>query len=112
MKLPNSTKAVVEREKIVAYLLDATHPDNGGKARFFESLGFRRNQWAALATALQTLAGGAEVTASAKTAHGRKYVMVGKINSPSGKSPLVMTVWIVDSGADSPRLVTAYPHEE
>ncbi|HVU27152.1 MAG TPA: hypothetical protein VHG71_05380 [Verrucomicrobiae bacterium] len=35
MKLPNADKAIVERDKIENYLLDASHPDNGGKAQFF-----------------------------------------------------------------------------
>ena len=45
MKLPNADKAVVEREKVEDYLLDAAHPDNGGKAQFFERFGFHRNEW-------------------------------------------------------------------
>ena len=41
VNLPNAHKAIVERDKIADYLLNAAHPDNGGKAAFFESLGFR-----------------------------------------------------------------------
>ena len=37
---------------------------------------------------------------------------IGRIETPSGKTPLVRTVWIVDRGFDAPRLVTAYPQEE
>jgi hypothetical protein len=44
VKLPGADKAVVSREKIVDYLHDAAHPDNGGKAEFFAQLGFRRDQ--------------------------------------------------------------------
>jgi len=40
VKLPNPEKAVVERGKVVDYLLNSAHPDNGGKAAFFEGLGF------------------------------------------------------------------------
>ena len=40
MKLPNAEKAVVEREKLADYLLNAAHPDNGGKAAFFEGSDF------------------------------------------------------------------------
>jgi hypothetical protein len=39
----------VEREKTEDYLLKAAHPDNGGKAAFFERLGFRRQKWETLA---------------------------------------------------------------
>jgi len=75
MKLPNANNANVEREKIVDYLLNPAHPDNGGKAEFFGTL-------------------------------------VGRIESPGGKSPLVKTIWIVDSGLETARLVTAYPQNE
>jgi hypothetical protein len=56
MKLPNADKAIVEREKVADYLLNAAHPDNGGKAEFFMQLGFRREQWEILAAALKALA--------------------------------------------------------
>ena len=44
--------------------------------------------------------------------HGQKYVIIGRVESPGGKSPLVKTIWIVDSGVETARLVTAYPHNE
>ena len=40
MKVPNANDPVVESDKIVSYLLNAGHPDNGGKAQFFEGSGF------------------------------------------------------------------------
>jgi hypothetical protein len=112
MKLPNAEKAVIEREKIVEYLLNAKHPDNGGKAQFFENLGFRRREWKTLAVAFRALASKSPVTHSMKSPHGQKYVIVGRLESPGGKSPKVQTIWIVDSGGEMARLVTAYPHEE
>jgi hypothetical protein len=112
MKLLNANKAVAEREKIADYLLNPAHPDNGGKAEFFEKLGFRRNEWETLASAFLALARKAEVARCLKSPHGQKYVIVGRIESPGGKSPLMQTIWIVDSGLDVARLVTAYPHKE
>jgi hypothetical protein len=47
-----------------------------------------------------------------ETVHGKKYIVDGAIETPSGKTPVVRTVWIVDEGSDVPRLVTAYPREE
>jgi hypothetical protein len=41
MKLPNLDKAIIEREKIMDYLLNPVHPDNGGKSEFFRSLGLQ-----------------------------------------------------------------------
>lgn len=112
MKLPNAALAIVEREKIAEYLLNAAHPDNGGKAAFFLSLGFDRNDWRALAEALRKLALDADVTSRVESRHGKKYVVDGRMETPSKRSPLVRTVWIIDLGLETPRLVTAYPHEE
>ena len=57
MKLPNAERAIVEREKIADYLLNSAHPDNGGKAQFFFSLGFRVEEWEVLRSAFVQLAG-------------------------------------------------------
>ena len=97
MKLPNASQARVDREKIVDYLLNPAHPDNSGKAEFFQSLGFQSVDWKVLADAFRILAGRAEVLRS--------------VTSPRGKSAQVQTIWIVDSGSEVARLVTAYPHE-
>jgi hypothetical protein len=102
----------VERGKIVEYLLNPAHPDNGGKAPFFVMLGFRREDWETLAVALRQLASGSPISQSMETIHGKKYIIDGAIKTPIGKMPVVRTVWIIDKGEDVPRLVTAYPHED
>ena len=112
MKLPNAEQAVVEREKIADYLLAASHPDNGGKAEFFGRFGFHRDGWKTLAEALLKLAREAEVSHSSTSAHGRKFVIAGKIETPSGRPVTVQTIWIMDTGAAAARLVTAYPARE
>jgi hypothetical protein len=112
MKLPNAQKAVIDRGKITDYLLNPTHPDNGGKAEFFTRLGFSSERWEILATALKNLAEAAEITAVAESAHGKKYVIAGKLQSPGGKTALVQTIWIVDKEQDAARLVTAYPSKQ
>jgi hypothetical protein len=112
MNLPNAPCAVVERSKIVDCILNPAHPENGGKAPFFFSLGFRRNEWEPLAAALLGLAESHHVAKNVVSRHGRKYIVDGRIRTPSGKAPMVRTVWIVDAGREKPRLVTAYPWEE
>ena len=107
MKLPNAERAVVDFAKVVDYLLNAGHPDNGGKARFFVSLGL--GEPAALVEALRGVAVAGEVVVQTESPHGLKFVVDGAIQSPSGRQPTVRTVWIIDGGEDTPRLVTAYP---
>jgi hypothetical protein len=112
MTLPNAQLAIVERGKIVEYLLNPAHPDNGGKAPFFMALGFGAHDWELFAAALCRLALNSPVSQNMETEHGKKYIIDGAIETPLGKMPMVRTVWIIDKGSDAPRLVTAYPHEE
>jgi len=111
MKLSDSNELVVEREKIVGYLLNPGHADNGGKAAFFMQLGFKTEQWEILAAALKTLAIESDVTKVNESVHGKKYVIIGQIQSPGGKTPRVKTIWVVDKNQNTARLVTAYPHK-
>lgn len=111
VRLPNAEKAIVERDKIADYLLNAAHPDNGGKAAFFESFGFRRSEPETLTNSFQNLARQMEVAQATVSPHGRKYVIIGQIESPIGKAANVRTIWIVDKGRDVARLVTAYPQK-
>ena len=112
MKLPNHEQAVVEEPKIVQYLLDPQHPDGAPKARFFLAMGFTRENWGALAEALRRLASDAPVSNQVESRHGRKFVVDGPLDTPSGRVVTVGTVWIINAGEEVPRLVTAYPREE
>ena len=112
MNLPNAQLARVQQTKVLAYLLNAAHPDNGGKSGFFGALGFSRADWRTLALALRRLAAAGDVTDVLAVRYGTKYVVDGQIDTPSGASAKVRTVWIVESGRNEPRLVTAYPQEK
>ena len=112
MKLPNAHLAVVEQGKVVAYLLNPAHPDNGGKAAFFAMLGFDRGDWPRFAAALRRLAVTGEVAKAMESLHGTKYVVDGRIETPTGGSPMVRSVWIVDREFEAARLITAYPRGE
>lgn len=60
-KLPAADRAVVELTKVTDYLLNASHPDNSDKARFFESFGFPASEPTLLVVALKGLAASGEV---------------------------------------------------
>ena len=112
MRLPNADRAVVALNKVTDYLLNAAHPDNGGKAKFFEAMGFSPAEPARLSAALREVAMNGSATLHSESTHGAKFIVDGPITALSGKQALVRTVWIIDREQQSPRLVTAYPHEE
>jgi len=112
VKLPNIDRVQISQAKAVEYLLSPTHPEGAGKAEFFAAMGFRHEEWQTLAEALRQVARDFPVTKSMTSLHGRKYIIDGVLPTPSGRTPIVRTVWIVDAGTETPRLVTAYPKEQ
>jgi len=50
-----------------------------------------------------------EIVATSQSRHGVKYVVDGVLPTPTGTRIMLRTVWIVETGHDSPRFVTAYP---
>lgn len=111
VKLPNAEQLIVEREKIVGYLLNTTHRYGASKARFFEEFGFRMEQWEILAQGLREHGQRNEVTKVLQTNFGARYEIDGTLPAPDGRAPHVRTVWQFDQGQLAPRLITAYPLE-
>ena len=109
MKLPNADKALVEREKIVGYLLNTAHPYGASKARFFAGFGFHAQRWELLAQALRRHAQHHGVKMMKETGHGPRFQVEGNLDTPDGRSPRVRSVWQLDRGEVAPRLITAYP---
>jgi hypothetical protein len=109
MRLPNGDHARVDQKKITEYLLNESHPDGWGKAKFFRAHGFNQETWQVLADALARHGRQNPVTGSMESPFGTRYSVVGPLEAPSGRRPMLVTVWIVEKGSDAPRLVTAYP---
>lgn len=49
------------------------------------------------------------MTQCEETPFGRRYFVEGPLTPPDGRDPLVRSVWLIETRADTPRLVTAYP---
>ena len=109
MKLPNPDKLVVEREKIVDYLLNRGHRYGASKARFFSRFGFQAEKWEQLAQALRCHGQTHQVKKAQETGFGPRYLVEGRLNTPDGRSPRVRSVWQLEPGEVAPRLITAYP---
>jgi uncharacterized protein DUF6883 len=61
---------LVERDKVVEYLMNLRHHEGASKARFFLSLGFRPEDWQVLAKALLRIAAEETVTHVVESVHG------------------------------------------
>jgi hypothetical protein len=109
MQLPNADEAIVPRTKLENYLLDLAHPIGGGKARFFLSFGFRREEWNLLAVAFRKHSQENPVANSMSDADGVTYLIEGLLETPSGRKPRVRTIWLIETGQVAPRFITAYP---
>jgi len=112
MKLPNAAMIVVERGKILDYLLNPAHRYGASKARFFVGFGFQAEKWEELAQALRQHGQTHEVKRAQETGFGPRYQVEGRLNAPDGRSPRVRSVWQLDHGEVAPRLITAYPLED
>ncbi len=108
MKMPNYTDAAVPIEKVTDYLLSFSHPRGSMKARWFALLGYSYEKPDVLAESLLTLAN-QEVLTSEKNDYGTKYVIVGDITGPNGRSAEIFSIWMLTTGSSVPKLVTAYP---
>jgi hypothetical protein len=109
MKLPNAEHAIIASDKLSDYLLSKSHLIGRWKARFFLSIGFRETRVDELRNALIHVARNGEVKTTIATEFGVKYVVEGVILGPSGRRAAIRTVWVVETGQNRPRLVTAYP---
>lgn len=112
MKLPNAERAVIEREKIVGYLLNPAHRYGASKARFFSSFGFTAGRWLDLAEALLRHGQTGGVQRTRETGFGPRYEVEGPLLAADGRTPRVRSVWQLDTGAVAPRLITAYSVED
>jgi len=112
MLLPSRESAVVDPYKVREYLLNPDHPDGRPKAAFFQRLGFDRSRWIELRWALLELAAYGKAEQLGYSAFGAKYSTTGRIQGPNGRSASVVAIWIIETGTDWPRLVTAYPGGE
>jgi hypothetical protein len=112
MKLPRNLEAVVPENKLTGYLLSETHPLGRSKAKYFRALGYSERNLVRLKEALVAIAVTGDVIEVISTAFGTKYVVQGDLAAPTGIRARVLTVWILETGEDLPRFVTAYPTGE
>ncbi|MDO8670247.1 MAG: hypothetical protein Q7O66_02310, partial [Dehalococcoidia bacterium] len=98
MRLPRAHSLIVEREKIISYLLNPEHRYGASKARFFSAFGFRADEWETFAEALREHGRTNQVSQVTVTGFGQRYEVEGELVTPDGRLPRVRTVWQLDQG--------------
>ena len=109
MKLPYRKSAYIPKAKLTAYLLSQTHAVGRFKSKYFHSLGYDESNVSLLEESLRNVAQSQGVKEIIPTAYGTKYIIDGKIKTPSGRMVKVRTVWIIEEGQKRPRFITVYP---
>jgi hypothetical protein len=111
MRLPAAERAFVDSSKIRDYLLSAEHPIGRFKAAVFRTAGYSREAWEQLHRDLLALAETGDVSLGGTSRFGTKYLVRGRVGRAPDRSLHGISVWIVRTAEDFPRLVTAYPEE-
>jgi len=117
VKLPNQKNASVSLSKISDYLISETHPVGKWKAKIFQSHGYTQKNIDSLRDGLLSIANEEEVNDiiichRQKKDRSRPFCPNRPrswVKTPSGKELNVKTIWIIDTGQEIPRFVTAYP---
>ena len=110
MNVPNALNAEIPDRKLTGYLLDHAHPQNKGKAAFYEIVGFTKQNSDDLRVALLRHVLANEVVNFINTDFGIRYVVEGWMHCPNGKQYPIRSVWFIENDEKIPKLVTAYPN--
>jgi len=108
MRLPNGDRADIPERKLTDFLLNENHPEQPGHAVLFRQLlGVGLHNSDVLRDALARAAAENEATLDRHTPFGDKYLVRFPMRGQRGMYT-VLSVWIIETGVNTPRLVTAY----
>jgi filamentous hemagglutinin len=100
---------VVEIAKVEAYLLNQDHPTGRAKAAFFARFGYDSTDPVAFAVALDRHGATRPILRTSANAYGIKYEVRCGLETPDGRNPCIVTVWLQRERESACRLITAYP---
>lgn len=112
MKLPSTDEVVIEVAKLRDYLLSPAHSVGRFKAVLFEALGYTAENWRDLEADIRALIRSQDARPGQPSRHGQKYEVSGMLGKENKKRIEMVTVWIIRTGEDVPRFVTAHPREK
>ena len=99
----------VPQAKITDYLLNPDHEEGGPKSAFFRAFGFSAERVEEMAMALVDHPERKPAETARAGPWGAKYVVRCSVQTPDGRNPCILTVWMLPPGEESARPLTAYP---
>ena len=101
---------VIDPNKISLYLLNLNHQDGRSKAKLFLGWGFHPSRGKELEKALIEHARPAHLRkVDHSSSYGPRFIFVGPMRAPNGKTPDVTSVWEVLDGTSFGKFITAHP---
>lgn len=107
--IPDPQLLRVDISKITDYLLNSNHAEGHSKARFFKAVGFSEEDAGTMIKALRDHAEANMISKVIRHSFGVKTIVECFIQTPSGKSYCIRTVWNDHLDGNPPKLVTAFP---
>ena len=107
-KLLGGERAAVDLDKLTGYILNPPHPTGRHKARVFAAtLGLTAAHATELAAALKAAASQDDAEHLRDDRYGAHYGLAFMM-AFNGRTRLVRSLWVVRTGEDFPRLVSAF----
>ncbi len=114
-RLPKADKARIDPRKLGDYALNPDHPKNEGKWRAFDQLGYdvqsgsgRQAATDDVMNQIRAKLPDSEAMPVRGSAFGSRFEVDVTITGPNGKTGTLVTIWQIDKGGDSARLITTY----
>ena len=111
-QLRSVSNAILDNRKITQHLLSTVYSTGASKAKSFMSFGFSLGNWAELKSALLNHPQNNAATSQASNSFGQKFEVRCALVTPDGRTPCIMSVWIIEPPDPNPRFITAYPTPE
>jgi hypothetical protein len=107
-RMPNGERAVLDLRKLEDYCLSPSHFRGRHKARVFrQALGLDRSHASWLREALLQAARTSEATGAEADTFGSRW-QIDLTLTRYGRTAVIRSVWIIRTGEDVPRFVTAW----
>lgn len=114
-RLENAESASIPEDKFANYAMDPEHPQNRGKWQAFKRLGYDLSTQRGRVTGAQNLIDQIREQLSAlpakrqsATSYGHRLQVEVPIRGPNGNTGTLFTVWQVDDGTATPKLITTW----